>query len=234
MSSWGGLNPALTAWRNAYLSRFPHRGTASDGARADAAHSPLSQHQSDADGTVDANDMDVNVEGSAEPTGSARERQLVEAMKLDFERDPFGRGRLWIHDGQIASRAIGNWRVRGYAGAPHDKHVHWESDQARERIADPWPMPHTDGLLRQWKEDAEMDVAEFFASVARAVRNDPGETKADRTNRDNFAAAARFAYGLNGEQQLPANLAPAEFDKVLGQLSIIAAAVTQTAKVRPE
>jgi hypothetical protein len=151
--SWGGLNAALTAWRNAYVALLLKRGTDSDGARADAAHGSTSQHQEDADGTVDANDMDVNVLGSSDPNGTDLERSVIEAMKTDFERDPYGRGQLWIHDRKIANRDFGDWSERYYGGEnPHDKHVHWQSRQSKEHISAPWPMPATTARLREMGE----------------------------------------------------------------------------------
>lgn len=152
--SWGGLNNALTAWRNAVMRRFPDKDTTSDGARADAVHRVTSEHQPDADGTVDAYDMDVNVLAGTPESGTATERRLVEAMKLDFQRDPHSRGKLWIHQREIANRDIGNWRRREYTGeSPHDKHVHWQSIQSREDDGSDWPMPHTDALLRELRGD---------------------------------------------------------------------------------
>lgn len=147
--SWGGLNPALTAWRNAYNARLPGRGTASDGGYADAAHGSTSQHQQDADGTVDANDMDVNVLGSGTPTGTKEELRIVEAMKLDFERDPHKRGHLWIHDREIAQHD-NSWAEVHYGGdSPHTEHVHWESRQDHETNGAAWPMPETDRVLQE-------------------------------------------------------------------------------------
>lgn len=146
--SWGGLNPALTAYRNAINLRLPNRGRHSDGGYADLAHGSTSQHQPDADGTVDAFDMDVNLLASSAPIGSAAELQLIEALKLDFEQDPYGRGQLWIHHREIANRDVDNWRERGYSGDnPHTQHVHWQSRQSREHIAAAWPLPRFDHLL---------------------------------------------------------------------------------------
>src|SRR5262245_55854673 len=151
---WGGLNSALTAWRTAVGARFPGRATASDGARADDAHASTSQHQEDADGTVDAWDMDVNLLDSGAETGSPVELDLIEALKLYFEGDPHRRGQLWIHRRRIANRDVATWRRRDYAGAnAHDKHVHWESRQATEDDGREWPMPHTDALLRELNGD---------------------------------------------------------------------------------
>jgi hypothetical protein len=143
------LNPALTAWRNAYNRRLPGRGTASDGGYADGAHGSTSQHQPDSDGTVDANDMDVNVLGSSDSNGTADELRIIEAMKLDFERDPRKRGHLWIHNREIAQHDR-SWSENYYGGDnPHDQHVHWESRQDKEDDGSEWPMPETDRVLEE-------------------------------------------------------------------------------------
>jgi hypothetical protein len=205
--SWGGLNNALTAWRNAVMARFPDKDSSSDGARADAAHGSNSQHQEDADGTVDAYDMDVNLLRGTPASGTPEERRLIEAMKLDFEQDPHGRGRLWIHQREIANEGIGPWSERPYSGwNPHDKHVHWESLQAREDDGRTWPMPHTDRVLREMRGEEEVDAAEFMASVARGVKGGPDATGADRTNRNNFASGVRFALGLEDNEVTPETL----------------------------
>jgi hypothetical protein len=146
--AWGGLNPALTAWRNAINARFPHRGTGSDGGYADKLHGSTSQHQPDSDGSVDAFDMDVNLFGSGTEAGTAAERQMIEALKLDFEADR--RSYLWIHQREISNEEIRDWAERQYDGAnAHDKHVHWQSEEAYEKDGSAWPMPHTDALLRE-------------------------------------------------------------------------------------
>lgn len=161
--SWGGLNNALTAWRTAVMLRFPGKDTASDGARADAAHSAMSQHQADADGTVDAYDCDDDLRCPQAPAGSAAERRLQEAMKLDFEQDPHGRGKLWIHNRKIANRDVDDWLERSYGGQnPHDKHIHFESRQAREDDGRTWPMPHTDAVLRGLRGDDDVNAQELL------------------------------------------------------------------------
>jgi hypothetical protein len=205
--SWGGLNNALTAWRNAVMARFPDKDTASDGARADAAHGSTSQHQEDADSTVDAYDMDVNLFDAAPESGSLAERRLIEAMKIDFEQDPHGRGHLWIHQREISSREIGPWSERNYSGSnPHDKHVHWESRQSREDDGRTWPMPHTDAVLRDLRGEDEMDAAEFFASAAAGARGGPTATPANRAHRDSAVTVVRFALGLEVVDQTTGNL----------------------------
>ncbi|MDP9817826.1 hypothetical protein [Spirilliplanes yamanashiensis] len=172
--SWGGLNPALTVWRNAINARFPDRGLASDGAVADEFHSPSSRHQPDADGTVDAFDCDVNFLGSNRPQGTPEERRICEALKLDFENDPHGRSILWIHQRVIANATVDDWREREYTGdSPHDKHIHFQSRQNREHDDRPWPMPRTDALLRE-TEDLPMKQDDFDKLMTSWARSRAG------------------------------------------------------------
>ncbi len=172
MATWGNLNKALTAWRNAIELRLGAiRGRASDGALADAAHvaGGVSQHIRDRDGTVDAFDEDVNLLGSSNPTGTIAERRIIEAQKLDFEQDPHRRGKLWIHNREIANRDIDDYRERDYDGkSPHTEHAHWESDEAHEDDGREWPMPNTDRVLRELgvgnpQGEDDMNAAEMTA-----------------------------------------------------------------------
>jgi hypothetical protein len=185
--SWGGLNSALTAWRDAYNRRLPGRGTASDGGYADAAHGSTSQHQADSDGTVDANDMDVNVLGSGNSTGTADELRIIEAMKLDFERDPKKRGHLWIHNREIAQHDEG-WDEDYYGGSsPHTEHVHWESRQDKEDDGSEWPMPETDRVLAEMgygmaflpKKGESGEEVKFWQNVLNEIGYSPGAADGD-------------------------------------------------------
>jgi hypothetical protein len=184
--TWGGLNLALTAYRNALELRLGAiRGRASDGARADAVHGSNSQHQEDRDGTVDAFDQDVNVLGSSKSTGTAAELRIIEAEKLDFERDPYGRGKLWIHNREIANRDRDNWAERDYTGkSPHTEHIHLESDEAHEDDGRTWPMPNVDRVLRelgvgnpqnddQGESDGMQDFWKGMYEAASAASPDP-------------------------------------------------------------
>jgi hypothetical protein len=180
MANWGGLNNALTSWRNGINKRFPKRGTASDGGYADAAHGSNSQHQKDSDGTVDAFDCDVNFLGSSDQTGTATEDRIAEALKADFENDPYGRGQLWIHNYYISNRSIGPWSNRWYGGwnvgkNPHDHHIHFESVQDKEDDGRPWPMPRTDALLRELNIMPSLDntdLANIEARMRAVVRQE--------------------------------------------------------------
>lgn len=174
--SWGGLNPALTAWRNGINQRFPGRGRASDGGYADKAHGSASQHQPDPDGTVDAFDMDVNLLGSDTPSGTRQELALVEALKADFE-DNLDRGQLWIHNSEIANAEVDDWRVRDYDGDnPHTLHVHWQSRQGRERDGRQWSFRRTDALLARMRGDLPVDATaqqELANRIAKAIMDAP-------------------------------------------------------------
>jgi hypothetical protein len=175
--SWGGLNPALTAWRAGINQRFPGRGVTSDGARADDKHGPLSEHQEDRDGTTDAFDQDVNLLGSRVPGGTANERALMRTLQRDFEQDEHRRGQLWIYRQTIASATIGDWREREYFGPnPHIEHCHWQSRQSREHIGQPWAFRHTDALLARMRGDLPVDAAEqqqLADRIAKAIMDAP-------------------------------------------------------------
>jgi len=171
--SWGGLNPALTAWRNGINSRRPGRDTASDGGYADAAHGSNSQHQPDSDGTVDAFDMDVNLFASSDPDGNAQEDEWVESLKRDFQADP--RAYLWIHNYQIAEKKHG-WRRNAYTGSnPHDRHVHWQSDQSHERDGSAWDFTYTDGEDSMTNEEMDKLAGKIAAAIMASKIDVNGE-----------------------------------------------------------
>lgn len=164
--TWGGLNPALTAWREGVTVLFPGRGTGSDGGYADPNHSSTSQHQPDPDGTVDAFDEDVNLLGSGVETGTSAERALVDALNLDFEADP--RGYLWISRRRIAQSNTG-WSERYYGlDNPHDKHTHRQVKQSLERDGRPWAFPHTRALLRTLNGENDVDEKSIVAALLGA------------------------------------------------------------------
>jgi peptidoglycan hydrolase-like protein with peptidoglycan-binding domain len=130
--SWR-LNTFLTTFREAVNKKFPKRDKASDGTIGDTRHQAesFSEHNPDPDGSVDAWDMDLNLTGASNYRGSAAEKEDVEALKKEFQKQP--QAQLWIHNRQIANRDIGNWARRHYGGSnPHDHHIHWQSRSSRE------------------------------------------------------------------------------------------------------
>ncbi len=124
------LNRALTGFRAAVNARWPSRDRTSDGTIGDAAHAKrTSDHNPDADGSVDAWDMDVDGVD-------------VELCKRAFQQHPSSG--YWIHNDQIASRSDG-WRRRPYAYAGptrnrHTRHVHWNTRPAQEDSTAPWNL----------------------------------------------------------------------------------------------
>lgn len=124
------LNRALTGFRVAVNARYPHRDKTSDGTIADAAHQATdSDHNEDADGSVDAWDMDVDL-------GTGNNHAEIERLKTVFESHESSR--YWIHDGQIASRSNGWRRLPYYGSNRHDKHVHWNTRETHEDSTKPW------------------------------------------------------------------------------------------------
>lgn len=135
MADWY-LNRALTNWRNAVNAAYPNRDKTSDGTIGDAAHqASTSDHNPDADGSVDAWDMDVDLR-------SGRDAQAIEELKQVFQKHPAAR--YWIHNRQIAHRNNG-WKREYYSGAnAHDKHVHWNSEPGYENSSLPWVIKEDD------------------------------------------------------------------------------------------
>lgn len=126
------LNTALTTFRKEVDAAYPGRDKGSDGTIGDEAHQGTSSdHNPDSDGSVDAWDMDVEVNGK----GAAYAAD-VEHLKSVFEAHPAAQ--YWIHDRVIANRDYG-WDRRPYSGSnPHDKHVHWNSRSSHEDSTQPW------------------------------------------------------------------------------------------------
>lgn len=132
------VNRALTNFRSAVNAKYPRRDKGTDGTIGDAAHAGTSSdHNPDPDGSVDAWDMDVDLNGVGQPYAAD-----VEALKAVFQAHEASQ--YWIHNGQIASRNSG-WVRRPYTGSNrHDKHVHWNTRQSHENSNAPWVLEGDD------------------------------------------------------------------------------------------
>ena len=132
------VNRAISNFRKAVNAKYPHRDKATDGTIGDAAHAGTSSdHNPDPDGSVDAWDMDVELNGAGKPYAAD-----VEALKKVFQAHEASQ--YWIHNDQICSRNDG-WKRRSYAYAgpgrnKHDKHVHWNTRQSHENSNAPWVL----------------------------------------------------------------------------------------------
>jgi hypothetical protein len=170
MSNWGGLNNALASWRRGLNAVLPDRSTRSDGGRADSNHASTSQHQPDADGTVDAFDEDRNYLGSTDQDGNPAEDRIHAALDADFMADP--RAHLIISDRTIRNDEIGNWRARAYSGdSPHTEHTHRQVHQSLEDDGRPWKFTRTLKVLEQL-EDEKMTPEQVAAAVRTVVREE--------------------------------------------------------------
>lgn len=138
------LNKALTNFRNAVNMAYPRRDRASDGTIGDPDHAARSSdHNPDPDGSVDAWDMDVEVNGKGKPYTAD-----VEELKRVFQAHESSS--YWIHNDQIARRADG-WRRRPYGEFnddpgrnKHTQHVHWNTRSSHENSTKPWPIQEDD------------------------------------------------------------------------------------------
>ena len=126
------LNRFLTTFRAAVDKKFPRRSKRSDGTIGDRRHAAsVSEHNPDGDGSVDAWDVDVNLLGSSDETGTAAEQARMWELIEEFEKQP--QAQLWIFRGLIANRDVDNWRRRLYRGVNrHNKHAHLQSRDSRE------------------------------------------------------------------------------------------------------
>ncbi|WP_157751399.1 peptidoglycan-binding domain-containing protein [Actinoplanes derwentensis] len=119
--------------------KYPNRKKTSDGTLGDQAHkSRVSEHNPDGDGTIDAWDMDCNLLGSSNDTGSAAEDAEVRKVIAEFLKQP--QAQLVIYNKHIHNVDIdepGEWRWYGDWSSgknPHDHHAHLQSKQSREDI----------------------------------------------------------------------------------------------------
>jgi hypothetical protein len=163
------LNPALSAFRSAVDVRYPDRDKKSDGTIGDKAHQTRkSDHNQDADGSVDAWDMDVELNGRGKPYA-----EDVEHLKRVFQAHESSR--YWIHDDQIAERSNG-WKRRAYMPGDEDrnkhiKHIHWNTRQSLERSKAPWRLDDDEDLNRE--QVGQLRDIHFLLS--KAVPNPSGD-----------------------------------------------------------
>lgn len=130
------LNPALTTFRKEVNARWPNRDKTSDGTIGDAAHqSTSSDHNPDSDGSVDAWDMDVELNGVGQPYKDDLWVVINAALKHESIQ-------YVIYDSRITSRTWGLGVWRAYDGpSPHDHHVHFNTRPAYENSTKPWLPP---------------------------------------------------------------------------------------------
>lgn len=221
------LNPALTTMRNEVNARYPSRDQGSDGTIGDEAHqNTSSDHNPDGDGSVDAWDMDVEVNGAGRPYAAD-----VEFLKARFEAHPASR--YWIHNDQIASRSDG-WTRRSYAYAGegrnrHTQHVHWNTREEYEDSTAPWGI--------QEEDDMTPEQAALLDKIGRrtlAILNNNAEAAhLDGTKEPNRLRSTLIALGAGVagvDEQVIAGLEP-RFAEVL---AAIAADDGNTIELTPE
>lgn len=146
------LNNYLESFRQEVNRRYPKRKKTSDGTLGDQAHKArVSEHNPDSDGTIDAFDMDVNLFGSDNDTGSAAEDAEVRKLIKEFLSKP--EAQLVIYDRHIYNPDIQGGKARWYGDwssgkNPHDHHVHFQARQSKEdrqyngdKVKDAQPTP---------------------------------------------------------------------------------------------
>lgn len=200
------LNRALTNYRTVVNDTYPTRDKESDGTIGDPAHAArTSDHNPDADGSVDAWDMDIEVNGK----GKAWKAD-VERLKGVFEAHPSSS--YWIHNDQISRRSEG-WVPKSYAYAGpdrnrHTQHVHWNTRSSHENSTAPWIIPTTDQ-----EDDVTPEEHNWLRDVhftLTAIPNPDGSA----TRVTHHAAMAAIDKQLDVVLAEVANLSPAEIAEV--------------------
>jgi len=182
------LNRSLTNFRAAVNTKYPRRDKQSDGWIGDEAHQATdSDHNPDSDGSVDAWDMDVDLRSGDDPAA-------IESLKAVFQRHPASR--YWIHNRWIAHRSTG-WKRQPYRGSnPHDKHVHWNSDQANETNNSPWILGEHMAVTTT-EMDGVADMVWYRDTDPDAEVNEPAWVALHNARVDSAAALA-IVRGLEG------------------------------------
>jgi hypothetical protein len=156
LATWR-LNPALTSFREAVNAAYPGRDKTSDGTVGDLAHQATdSDHNPDPDGSVDAWDMDVQLDGPDKPPPA----EDLEHLKQVFEVHESSK--YWIHNRVIASRDT-NWKRFPYTGLnPHDKHIHFNTRPSHENSSAPWVIREGDMPVAYKVESADPKYNDRF------------------------------------------------------------------------
>lgn len=194
------LNPALTAFRSEVNARYPNRDKTSDGTVGDLAHQATnSDHNPDSDGSVDAWDMDIELNGSGKPYDKDLWAVINAALKHESIQ-------YVIYNCKITSRTWGLGVWRDYTGpSPHDHHVHFNTRSAYENSTKPWlpkepdmPLENAD-VMKIWTWDlVDGDATEVaYKMLLRAADSATSANKAVATLRADVtalkAAVADFA-----------------------------------------
>lgn len=144
------LNKALTNFRDAVNKAYPNRDKGSDGWIGDAAHQATnSDHNPDPDGSVDAWDMDVELNGAGKPYEADVQKVINAALKHESIQ-------YVIYNRRITSRTWGLGIWRAYDGpSPHQEHVHFNTRSSYESSSKPWiiegeedDMTYTDSQMK--------------------------------------------------------------------------------------